>query len=164
MSLFELKEWLGHGDVRSTLRYLRQRAERLKKAYDNANYFRENIGRMRVLLDVEAINSGRAADGALWKYYDLVHGYCGDRFFSRCPHRMACAKCKYYVPKESTLGRVLEAQDHNQRLIEEIPLRPIEIEAMKGDRLGAGVVKAAPQERADSRRAHPCRHRAEFRR
>jgi hypothetical protein len=134
MSMFELAKWLGHGDYRSVLKYLRLRAEKLRKSYDNANYFRETVGRINVLLDVDAIRSGRAALGDVFKYYDLVHGYCGDRFFSRCPHRMACAKCEYYIPKNSEAARILEANAHNERLVAEVPLRPIELEAIRGDR------------------------------
>jgi hypothetical protein len=133
MTLFELKEWLGHGQVQSTVHYLHMRPERLRQSFEKADYFRQNIGRMRVLLDISAIENGQAATGTTYKYYDLGHGYCGDRFFSRCPHRMACAKCSYYVPKESSLAHHLEAQNHNQRLLSEVPLRPIEIAAAKGD-------------------------------
>jgi integrase len=133
MTLFELKEWLGHGDVRSTFKYLRLRAKRLQQAYANADYFRQNIARMPVLFDHIAIKNGDAARGATYKFYDLIHGFCGDRFFSRCPHRMACVKCSYYVPKESTLGESIQSQAFNERLSEEVPMRPLELAALRGD-------------------------------
>lgn len=65
--------------------------------------------------------------------YDLGHGYCTDRFFSRCPHRMACARCGYYVPKESTKGELLTALGANEALYEEIPIRDEERLALEGD-------------------------------
>ncbi|MGD0471855.1 MAG: hypothetical protein ABSB70_01395 [Candidatus Velthaea sp.] len=73
------------------------------------------------------------AQGAAYRAYDLGHGYCTDRFFSRCPHRMACAWCGYYVPKESTKGSLLAAAGANEALYEEIPIREEERLALEGD-------------------------------
>jgi hypothetical protein len=76
-----------------------------------------------VLLDQEAIRNGAAAKGAPWKYYDLGHGYCAYEFFDQCPHRMACAKCSFYLPKDSSRAQLLEAKANLQRMIQEIPPR-----------------------------------------
>jgi len=56
------------------------------------------------------------------KAYDLGHGYCTYDFFEQCPHRMACAKCDFYLPKESTSALLLEGKRHLLRLLQEIPL------------------------------------------
>src|SRR5205085_6444885 len=53
---------------------------------------------------------------------DLSHGYCTYTFFEQCPHRLACARCDFYVPKGSTQAQLLEAKGHLQRMLAEIPL------------------------------------------
>jgi hypothetical protein len=53
---------------------------------------------------------------------NLGHGLCTYSFFEQCPHRMACARCDFYVPKASSKGQLLEAKDNLQRMLIEIPL------------------------------------------
>jgi hypothetical protein len=48
-------------------------------------------------------------------------GYCTYDFFEQCPHRMACAKCDFYMPKESSSALLLEGKRHLLRLLQEIP-------------------------------------------
>ncbi len=36
--------------------------------------------------------------------------YCTYTFFEQCPHRMACAKCDFYTPKDSSKAQILEAK------------------------------------------------------
>src|SRR5487761_1409193 len=67
-----------------------------------------------------------AASGTPWQYFDLGHGYCTYSFFEQCPHRMACARCDFYVPKESTRAELLEAQHNLQRMIASVPLAEAE--------------------------------------
>jgi hypothetical protein len=110
-----------------------QRPLTLAKKYAAADSWRRNLARVKVILDAEAIESGAAAEGELYRAYDLGHGYCTDRFFSRCPHRMACARCGYYVAKESTKGQLLAAIGANEALYEEIPIRDEERLALEGD-------------------------------
>jgi integrase len=133
MSPWELKEWLGHSSIRSTEWYVNQRPLTLAKKYAAADSWRRNLARVKVILDADVIESGAAAQGAVYRAYDLGHGYCTDRFFSRCPHRMACARCGYYVPKDSTKGELLAAAGANQMLYEEIPIRDEERLALDGD-------------------------------
>lgn len=95
MSPWELKEWLGHSSIRLTEWYVNQRPLTLAKKYAAADSWRRNLARVKVILDPEAIESGAAAQGAVYRAHDLGHGYCTDRFFSRCPHRMTCARCGY---------------------------------------------------------------------
>ena len=60
--------------------------------------------------------------GRPWQYYDLGHGYCTYSFFEQCPHRMACARCDFYLPKDSSKAQLLEAKDNLQRMLAQIPL------------------------------------------
>jgi len=75
-----------------------------------------------VLIDRDAITSGGAATGTPWQYFDLGHGLCTYSFFEQCPHRMACARCDFYVPKGSTKAQLLEARGNLQRMLAEIRL------------------------------------------
>jgi hypothetical protein len=77
---------------------------------------------LAVLIDRNAIQSGAAATGQPWQYYDLGHGYCTYSFFEQCPHRMACARCDFYVPKDSTRSQLLEAKGNLQRMLAAVPL------------------------------------------
>ena len=79
-------------------------------AYTDAEYFGRNARTIAVLLDRDAVASGAAAAGAPWQFYDLGHGYCSYSFFEQCPHRLACPRCDFYVPKASSRGLLLEAQ------------------------------------------------------
>jgi len=84
-----------------------------------------------VLVDQEAVKSGAAASGEAWKFYDLGHGYCAYDFFEQCPHRMACAKCSFYVAKESSRAQLLEAKANLLRMMQEIPLQEEECAAVE---------------------------------
>ena len=131
MSLFELQQWLGHRSVASTQYYAQITQTKLSKSYTDAGYFERNRHAIEVLLDQEAIRSGAAASGDAWKFYDLGHGYCSYTFFDQCPHRMACAKCAFYIPKESSRAQLLEAKAHLQRMMQEIPLQDEERAAVE---------------------------------
>jgi integrase len=122
MSLFELQAWLGHKDPATTQHYAKITPNTLSKAYTQAGYFARNIRTIEVLLDRDAVASGAAADGQPWQHYDLGHGYCSYTFFEQCPHRMACARCDFYIPKDSGKAQLLEAKDNLQRMLASIPL------------------------------------------
>jgi hypothetical protein len=122
MSLFELQAWLGHSSPQSTQHYARITPITLTKAYTDAGYFARNVRTIEVLLDRDAIQTGAAGSGNPFEYYDLGHGYCSYSFFEQCPHRMACARCDFYVPKPSSQAQLLEAKDGLQRMLVEIPL------------------------------------------
>jgi hypothetical protein len=77
---------------------------------------------IEVLIDRDAVTSGAAAKGEPWRYYDLGHGLCTYDFFDQCPHRMACAKCAFYRPKESSHALLLEGKANLLRLRQDIPL------------------------------------------
>nr|WP_244422600.1 hypothetical protein [Ktedonobacter racemifer] len=44
---------------------------------------------------------------------------------------MACAKCTFYVPKESSQAQILEGKANLQRMLQEIPLSDDEREAVE---------------------------------
>ncbi|MDX3759652.1 hypothetical protein ACWDBO_17630 [Streptomyces mirabilis] len=63
-----------------------------------------------------------AAAGEPRQHYGLGHGYCADTFFGHCRHRMACARCDFYSPKDSTRAQLLEAKGNLQKVAASIPL------------------------------------------
>src|ERR1700730_2984048 len=63
------------------------------------------------------------------------HGYCTYDFFDQCPHRMACAKCSFYMPKGSTRAALLEGKNNLLRSRQEIPLSDAELAAMANSAL-----------------------------
>jgi integrase len=132
MSLSELQAWLGHRSPASTQNYLLLEPTKLARAYAQAGYLARNVRAIEVLIDQEAVK-GAAACGEPWRYYDLGHGLCSYEFFEQCPHRMACPRCDFYRPKESSLGHLLEAQSNLLRLLQEMPLTEEERGAVDGD-------------------------------
>ena len=122
MTLFELQAWLGHRSPETTQYYARITPTALAKAYTDAGYFARNLRTIAVLIDRDAVAQGAVAQGTPWQYFDLGHGYCTYSFFEQCPHRMACARCDFYLPKGSTKAQLLEAQEHLQRMLAVIPL------------------------------------------
>lgn len=95
-----------------------------------AGYFERNVRTVEVLVDRDAVESGAAAAGEPWQYYDLGHGFCNYTFFEQCPHRMACAKCDFYTPKDSSKALLLEAKDNLQRMLATVPLTDDERDAV----------------------------------
>ncbi|MDQ3816198.1 MAG: tyrosine-type recombinase/integrase [Acidobacteriota bacterium] len=130
MSLQELNRWLGHTRLSSTLHYIETTPVKLAKAYQDADYFGRNMRTIQVLIDQETILSGAAARGEPWRFYDLGHGHCANEYFVECPHRMACAKCSFYVPKDSAKALLLEGKANLLRLRQEIPLTDDEVAAV----------------------------------
>jgi hypothetical protein len=126
MTLFELQAWLGHRSPQSTQHYTQITPTRLAQAYADAGYFGRNLRTIDVLIDREAIQTGVTATGTPWQYFDLGHGYCTYSFFEQCPHRMACARCDFYVPKASTRAQLLEAKASLQHMRMAIPLTEVE--------------------------------------
>ena len=133
MSLFELQAWLGHSSPHSTQHYARITPVTLTKAYTDAGYFARNVRAIEVLLDRDAITTGAAGAGNPFEFYDLGHGYCSYSFFEQCPHRMACARCDFYIPKASSEAQLLEAKHGLQRMLVQIPLTDNERAAVEGD-------------------------------
>ena len=49
----------------------------------------------------------------------------------RAKHRMACAKCSFYLPKDATKAQLLEAKANLLRLRQDIPLADAELSAVE---------------------------------
>ena len=146
MSLFELQEWLGHRSVLSTQQYAKISPTKLARSHEKAGYFERNLRLIDVLIDQEAIKSGAATKGEPWRYYDLGHGLCSYDFFDQCPHRMACAKCIFYVPKGSSLEQVIEGKTNLLRMKQELPLTDEEVAAVDD---GLAALEALQQKLTD---------------
>jgi integrase len=131
MTLFELQAWLGHRSPVTTQHYVAFTPTRLAKAYTEAQYFQRNLRMMEVLIDQDAIKDG--ATDTPWRYYDLGHGFCSYEFFDQCPHRMACARCNFYVPQKSAQADLLRSKAGMVRMLQEIPLTDDERAAVDGD-------------------------------
>ena len=129
LSLFELQQWMGHRRPESTQSYAKISPTKLARSYDAAGYFERNLRTIEVLVDQAAVRNG-VASGTPWKYYDLGAGYCTYDFFDQCPHRMACAKCSSYQPKDSTGAILVEGKNNLLRMRQEIPLGESEISAL----------------------------------
>jgi hypothetical protein len=65
------------------------------------------------------------------KAAEIGHAYCTYDFCDQCPHRMACAKCSLYLPKDSTKALLLEAKTNLLRLRQNIPLAVAELLAVE---------------------------------
>lgn len=131
MTLFELQAWLGHRSPLTTQHYVAFTPTRLAKAYTDAHYFQRNLRMMNVLIDQEAIKSGVMSEP--WRYYDLGHGLCSYEFFDQCPHRMACARCDFYVPKKSSRADLIGSKKGMLHMLQELPLTDDERAAVDGD-------------------------------
>ncbi|QVQ38660.1 tyrosine-type recombinase/integrase (plasmid) [Pseudochrobactrum algeriensis] len=138
LSLFELQAWLGHTSPHATQYYAAITPTKLARSFDRAGYFERNVRTIEVLIDQAARRTSGDGPAEPWQYYDLGHGYCTYDFFDQCAHRMACAKCSFYEPKESARMQALEAQGNLKRMLQEIPLTETEREAVEdGGRLMA---------------------------
>ena len=129
LTLFELQAWLGHRNPVSTQFYANIAPTKLSRAFDDAGYFERNLRAIDVVIDQDAVRRG-LSDKEPWKYYDLGHGYCTYDFFEQCAHRMACAKCSFYLPKESSKAGLLEGKENLLRLRQRIPLLDAEVAAI----------------------------------
>lgn len=130
MTLFELQTWLGHRSVSSTLHYAHPSLTRVTQAYTRSDYFERNLRLVQVLVDQDAVRSGETDT---WMHYDLGHGYCTHDFFAACVHRMACARCTFYLSRSSTQAQMLEAKTNLRRMMQEIKLTDEETAAVEGD-------------------------------
>jgi len=132
MSLFELQAWLGHHSPASTQHYVAITPTKLAKAYTDAGYFARNVRAIEVLIDQDTLKQA-VAEGEPWRYYDLGHGLCAYEFFDQCAHRMACPRCDFYRPQESTLTQLVRAKGNILRFLHELPLTDEERAVVDGD-------------------------------
>ncbi|WP_234390483.1 hypothetical protein [Streptomyces sp. MMG1533] len=123
MTLFELQEWLGHRTPDATTHYARLTPDTLARACNDAGCFARDVRTIEVLVGRGAVASGAAANGEPWQYFGLGRGWCTYTFLEQCRHRMACARCDFYAPKDSSRGRLLEAKENLQKMLASIPSR-----------------------------------------
>ena len=133
LDIFELQKWLGHASPESTRHYVDITPTRLAGSLEKAGYFERNRRMVSVLIDQDAVAEGLVQSGKPWRYYDLGHGLCTYDFFEQCPHRMACAKCSFYIPKSSSEAQYLEGRQNLLKLMQEIPLTEDEQAAVEND-------------------------------
>ncbi|EAO6193421.1 tyrosine-type recombinase/integrase [Salmonella enterica subsp. enterica serovar Newport] len=133
LGLFELQHWLGHSSPSSTQHYIDITPTKLAGSLSKAGYFERNRRMVSVLIDQDAISSGQMQKGEPWRYYDLGHGLCSYDFFEQCPHRMACAKCSFYLPKSSSEAQYIEGRQNLLKMMQEIPLTDDEQAAVNND-------------------------------
>jgi hypothetical protein len=89
LTIFELMQWLGHKDPKTTQSYARVKPTKLAAAYSKA----EHTSR---LVDTKA-----DANGEVKVSYVLGdHGLCGNPDWATCLYWMACIKCPFFVPKD----------------------------------------------------------------
>ena len=122
LDIFQLQKYLGHKRLSSTQSYVAVDPTQLASQVVKAGYLEQNLATIEVLLDQDAVRSGAAARGEPWKYYDLGHGYCVNDFWAECKHRMACARCPFYRPKESLKDQLIEGQANLLRMLEFVQL------------------------------------------
>jgi hypothetical protein len=122
LDIFQLRDYLGHKHLFSTQSYLKVDPTKLATQVAKAGYLEQNLATIEVLLDQEAIVSGAASRGEVWKYYDLGHGFCTNPFWASCAHRMACARCPFYRPKTSTMELLVEGKANLVRMLEFVAL------------------------------------------
>lgn len=122
LTIFELKEYLGHKHLSSTQHYLLVDPTKLASKVVKAGYLEQNLATIEVLLDQEAIMSGAASTGEVWKYYDLGHGFCTNPFWASCAHRMACARCPFYRPKTDSVEQLVAGKANLVRMLEFVQL------------------------------------------
>ena len=113
LSIFDLKQWLGHKDVSSTQHYARVKSTKLAVVYANAE---RNSRFVEALVDTKADVNG---EGKV--YYVLGdHGLCGNPDWTSCLYRMACIKCPFFVPKERV--QLIAASKTVKRFLEVVAL------------------------------------------
>jgi hypothetical protein len=122
LSILELKEYLGHKWLSSTQHYLDVDPTRLASKVAQSGYLEQNMATIEVLLDQEAVMNGAASRGEAWKYYDLGHGFCTNPFWAQCVHRMACARCPFYRPKDSLKEQLVEGKANLVHMLEFVSL------------------------------------------
>lgn len=133
MNLVEIMHWLGHKSLKSTEHYARMNPTKIASVYKDAGIFSRNMKLVNVLIDKERARDGADSKDETTLYYDLIHGYCTYDYFAKCPHRMACVKCPFYLPKKSEQAKFVEAKSNILRMQQFIPLTDLEILAVEED-------------------------------
>ncbi|MGW7072619.1 tyrosine-type recombinase/integrase [Streptomyces sp. NPDC054872] len=149
LTLNDLQQWLGHKHPASTRYYATILQRTLTAAYKKAAYFARNVRTIQVLIDRESILTGAAAGGGQpWKLRPRRRLLLL-RLLRQVPHRLACARCPFYVPKQSTRGQLLAVQDGIDQMLERLDLTNDEREALEA------TAKQSPRSPSGSRTLLP---------
>jgi hypothetical protein len=123
----EVMNWLGHTHFSSTQHYLALTPVRLMTAFHRGAKLTENLRMVSVLVD------SRPEPGQPSLFYDLGHGWCTNDAYAMCAHRMACARCAFYVPADSSMAALLKQEERYLRMLQELTLTEDERAAVNGD-------------------------------
>jgi len=124
LTIFELMQWLGHKDPKTTQHYARVKPTKLAAAYSKAD---RNSRLVEVLVDTKADTNGEAK-----VYYILgEHGLCGNPDWATCLYRMACLKCPFFIPKDR--AQLIAAYTTVKRFMEIVELTDEELAAVQED-------------------------------
>jgi hypothetical protein len=138
MTPSERHAWPGHASPPATRHHAKIPPDTLTRACQDAGYFERNVRTIEVLLDPDAVTSGQAAAGEPRQYHDLGHGPCSCTFFQQCPHQMACARCDFCTPKDSSKAQLPEAWVNPQQMLASIPLTDDQCAAIDDGHAAAG--------------------------
>lgn len=67
LTIFELKEYLGHKELSSTQHYVKVDPTKLASRVAKAGYLEQNMATIEVLLDQDAVMNGAASRGEIWE-------------------------------------------------------------------------------------------------
>lgn len=125
MTVAQIQTWLGHRRISSTAYYAETLLLTENTVYANIEMFDRNLRMVQVYVDT-------AESGGVRLYYDVGDGLCAFPEWHSCPHRLACLKCQYFVPRDVAVQ--IRARDGVRRFLEEIPnLTDTERRAADGD-------------------------------
>lgn len=127
MTLPQIQKWLGHSDIASTVHYAETELLTGDVAFANVEMMDRNLRMVQVYVDTIP-----GEEGSVRFYYDVGDGLCSFAEWHTCPHRLACLKCQYFVPKDKATQ--IRARDGVRRFLEVIPnLSEEERKAADGD-------------------------------
>ncbi|WP_267432218.1 site-specific integrase [Erwinia psidii] len=109
LAVFELQKWQDHASPESTRHYVEITPTRLAASLGKAGYFERSRRMVSVLPDQNAILAGLPKPGNPGVITTWVT-VCAATIFAQCPHRMACAKCSFYLPRNSSEAQYREGK------------------------------------------------------
>jgi integrase len=127
MGSMEVMKWLGHRSFASTQHYLELTPTKLMRAFHRQGALSEKIRYVSVLVDPKPEANHPSI------YYDLGHGWCTNHAYSACAHRMACARCDFYVPDNAAEALFKRQGQEYVKMLQQLDLTEDEQAAISGD-------------------------------